>query len=214
MNENLKPIPKFYPTLGILPTDYLNTMTFLEQITWICNYINKEMIPIITKLQNDISSIPEFEENVTNQLNDFQNQLNEYIGDLDEVKQEINELNVKINKNSDDIEDIKISINNIITEINSVIESNFQILKNYVDYNDNLLNNRIDNLEIGSIQVYDPTTGVLSPLQVVINNLYSASNTDGLTASEFDNLELTATTFDGSNITAREFDSEGKLILT
>ena len=46
-----------------------------------------------------------------------------------------------------------------------------------------------------------------------LNNLYGVSNKDGLTATEFDALELTATGFDAYNITAYEFDSSGKVIL-
>ena len=49
--------------------------------------------------------------------------------------------------------------------------------------------------------------------QTVINNIYELSNKDGLTASEFDALNLTASGFDAYQITAYEFDSQGKTIL-
>ena len=39
------------------------------------------------------------------------------------------------------------------------------------------------------------------------------SQQDGLTANEFDALNLTATSFDAYQITAYEFDSSGKVIL-
>jgi hypothetical protein len=78
---------------------------------------------------------------------------------------------------------------------------------------DSILNNKIDNIQIGQIEIYDPTTGTIKPLQDVINDLYSLTNKDGLTASEFDALELTATSFDAYQITAYQFDSEGKTIL-
>ena len=48
---------------------------------------------------------------------------------------------------------------------------------------------------------------------MVINNLYQLTNKDGLTATEFDALDLTATEFDAYQITAYEFDSAGKTIL-
>ena len=53
----------------------------------------------------------------------------------------------------------------------------------------------------------------INDLQIVINNLYQAGNKDGLTASEFDALDLTANEFDAYQITAYEFDSAGKTIL-
>ena len=89
----------------------------------------------------------------------------------------------------------------------------FNILKEYVDYQDSILDDKITNIQIGEISVYNPTNGLLQPLQTVINDLYGASNKDGLTATEFDALELTATSFDAYQITAYEFDSEGKTIL-
>ena len=214
MNENLKPIPNFYPTLGIIPTDYLNTMTFLEQITWICNYINKEIIPIISKLQSSIDGIPEFEEEVTNKLNSFQEQLNNYIDSLNIVNQEITNILQVISNINNEINNLDIKIDNNKTELLEAINNSYNNLKNYIDANDTLLNNKIENIQIGQIQVYDPTTGLLSPLQIVINNISSQGNVDGLTATEFDSLELTATEFDETEITAKQFDTEGKLILT
>ena len=87
------------------------------------------------------------------------------------------------------------------------------MLKDYVDYQDSQLNEKIDNIQIGQIQIYDPTSGTIKPLQEVINDLYALTNKDGLSASEFDALNLTATEFDAYQITAYEFDSQGKTIL-
>ena len=73
---------------------------------------------------------------------------------------------------------------------------------------------KINNISIDSIILRDPTTGIFSNIQVVINNLYNTANTDGITASEFDGLELTASVFDSKQITASQFDTSGKSILT
>ena len=104
-------------------------------------------------------------------------------------------------------------IDSEITRVINLINDNFNLLKDYVDYQDNILNEKIDNIQIGLIQIYDPTTGTIEPLQMVINNLYQLTNKDGLTATEFDALDLTATEFDAYQITAYEFDSAGKTIL-
>ena len=89
MNNDLKPIPRFCSTLGQLPTSYLMSMTYLEQVTWICNYINKNIIPLLEFLNSQISGIPEFEEEVNKKLNEFEEILNSYVSSLDDVKEDI-----------------------------------------------------------------------------------------------------------------------------
>ena len=205
-NNEIKPIPKLCSTIGLLPTSYLMSMTYLEQITWICNYIN-------TKINEAISGIKPFEEYVTNKLNEFQEILNSYVSSLDDVKTDIIEINNILSEHNRFIIELNNKIDNNFEETKTLIANNFDRLKSYVDYNDSLLNQKIENIQIGEIQIYDPTTGILSPLQEVINNLYGVSNKDGLTASEFDGLDLTATAFDSYQITAYEFDSQGKVIL-
>ncbi|MBO7731349.1 MAG: hypothetical protein J6S67_02300 [Methanobrevibacter sp.] len=113
-------------------------------------------------------------------------------------------------------------------EVNANIEAKFVILKNeligliasgmseikaYIDTQVSRLDGRIDNIAIGQITVYDPTTGVISPLQQVINNIYDSARENALTATEFDGLDLSATAFDAYEITAFEFDNDGKTIL-
>ena len=213
MNNELKTIPRFWPTLGQLPTSYLMSMSYLEQVTWLCNYISKEIIPLLNYLNSQISGIPEFEEEVTKQLEEFKETLDSYVGSLDDIERDIENINNTILQINASINGLNNKIDENIDEVKELINRNFDTLKNYVDYNDNILNQKIENIQIGEIQIYDPTTGVLSPLQDVINNLYVISNKDGLTASEFDGLDLTATGFDSYQITAYEFDSQGKVIL-
>ena len=67
--------------------------------------------------------------------------------------------------------------------------------------------------ETEAIDVYDPTTGLLSPLQTVLYNIYGASRENALTATEYDGLELTASVYDGREITAFDYDNNGKEIL-
>lgn len=212
-NNDIKTIPRFCSSLGILPTSYLMTLSYGEQVTWLCNYINNTIIPILKSNNEAISTIPIFEENVTNQLNEFQTILDSYVSSLDDVKEDIININNTLIQYNILITELNQKINEDIENLEELINSNFNALKNYVDIKDYELNQKIENIQIGAIQVYDPTTGILSPLQEVLNNLYGVSNKDGLTASEFDNLELTATTFDNYQITAYEFDSQGKVIL-
>lgn len=146
--------------------------------------------------------------------------VDEYLIGLDDIKEQINIINntldniaIKLNQHDNKINELDNKIDNEINRVISIINDNYNILKEYVDYNDNILNEKIDNIQIGLINVYDPTTGMIQPLQTTINNLYQLTNKDGLTASEFDLLDLTSTEFDAYQITAYQFDSAGKTIL-
>lgn len=164
-----------------------------------------------------------------NELVDGFNALEEYVmkyvtdvSDLKEAIELINtrldELVLQVQSNTDNIEllDSKIDteISNLDNTLRLLIESNFTVLKNYVDNQIAILDYKIEHISIANMTVYDPTTGLNSPLQVVLNNIAQISNKDGLTASEFDTLELTASEFDAYQITAYEFDSSGKIILS
>ena len=146
--------------------------------------------------------------------------VDQYLVDIDDIKEQISQINttlddiaIILNTHQGEITSLNNKIDSEINRVINIINTNYNQLKDYVDYNDNILNEKIDDIQIGQIQVYDPTTGTTEPLQTVINNLYGLTNRDGLTASEFDTLELTATQFDAYQITAYEFDSSGKSIL-
>ena len=89
MNENptvevnkLQPITKFIYTLGVLPTSYLMSMTFQEQLTWLCNFISTTLIPAIN---NDVEAVQELQ----NLYIELQEYVNNYFDNLD-VQDEIN----------------------------------------------------------------------------------------------------------------------------
>ena len=151
---------------------------------------------------------------------------------LHELSDATKHLSDEVDKIEKDMKDYKLEISAIIKGINDELASynlkleltkdelksytDLQIvnLRAYVDRQDNNLANRITQIEIGNIKVYDPTTGLLSPIQIVINNLYEGSRENALTATEYDALELTATEYDSKELTAYDFDANGKTLLT
>lgn len=123
---------------------------------------------------------------------------------------------------------LELEMQNFEAKIDSTIEAKFAVLRSemiglissgmseikaYVDTQVSRLDGRIDSVAVGQINVYDPTTGLVSPLQQVINNIYDTGRENALTATEFDALDLSATAFDAYEITAFEFDNSGKTIL-
>lgn len=137
--------------------------------------------------------------------------------DIIDIKKDITSLQEEIDNEIDKINDILIEYNlkidRISNELHVYVDGEITNLRNYVDSKDSYLEEKIRKIEIGKINIYDPTTGLYSPLQTVINNLYDTQRDNSLTASEYDTLELTATAYDEYELTAREYDINAKNIL-
>lgn len=197
--------------MGCFKTWCLDNFPFMEDdIKALDNYhIMCKLYEYIKNIAGDVVKISEEYTTLIESFTELKNYVDEYLVDLDDVKAEL----VVIN-NTLDLQASKIDSNTSrIEQLQALINSNFDILKDYIDNQVEILDYKIDNIQIGQIEIYDPTTGIIEPLQTVINNLYNLTNKDGLTATEFDALELTASGFDAYEITASEFDSQGKNIL-
>lgn len=198
--KHLEPFKKFIMTIGELPTSYLESMTYGEMVMWLCNYLQNTVIPAINNNAD-----------VTNELIEKIEELDvdAILAEIERLQNEIDVLDdVKANKT-----DVETALFNLNTTLRQVIAQDYQTLKDYSDAQDELLQNQIDNFSADNITAYDPTTGQVEPLDVVLANIYDQTRGNALTATEFDALDLTATAFDAYEITAREFDITGKTIL-
>lgn len=63
--EKLRPFTRILMTIGELPTSYLMSMTYLEQVTWFCNYLQKTVIPVVN---NNAQAVEELQ-NIIDNLN-------------------------------------------------------------------------------------------------------------------------------------------------
>lgn len=196
----LQPFKRFCVTIGEIPSSYMESMTYYEMLNWLCNYIENTVIPAINSNAEAVKEIQDF--------------LEKYQDQYEEVKRMMEELIIAINQRFIHIEtELTNKFNQLTNQVLELIDNNYNILKNYIDENVEELNYKIDHISIESIELRDPTTGLYSNIQVVVNNLFNTFNVDALTATEFDALDLTATAFDAYQITAYEFDTQGKTIL-
>ena len=133
---------------------------------------------------------------------------------LQEIEEEVNRLEQEYIEFKKSIEnEIDEKFTELTSQLTIYIENQLAVLRYEIQTKYNELNQKIDNIVAGDINIYDPTTGVLSPIQVVINNLFDINRTNAISCSEFDSLELTATAFDSYEITAYNFDINAKEIL-
>lgn len=148
------------------------------------------------------------------QLNANTEFIEEYSGKIEEIEAEVAALrNEMVEFQAEVNENINTRFNALAVELKAMIATALDQAKAYTDLVAQGLEYEIQNIAIGQITVYDPTTGMTENLQTVIDNLYNTSREEAITASEYDGLELTATTYDGYDITAFNYDRYGKTIL-
>lgn len=176
-----------------LPLAFDDSLSYLEMLCGILDKLNETIIQV-----NKNTEVAEHYEELLKEIEEEVNRLEqEYIEFKESIQNEIDERFTLLQ-----------------SELTIYIENQLAVLRYEIQTKYDELNRKIDDVIAGDINVYDPTTGLLSPIQTVINNLFDMNRTDAITATEFDELELTATEFDSKEITAFNFDVNGKSLLT
>ena len=146
-----------------------------------------------TQAQVD-AAIIQMQNEVTQQLADF---VQEFYQLKAEVQAEVNRL-------------LGI-INTAIDNLNATLAANNQYIFDYVETRLNEFIAMIPDYE--HIYVYNPYRGEVTLLQQAINDLYSVAAIWGLTAYQYDSLELTASEYDSLGLSAIEYDTLGYKLL-
>ena len=158
---------------------------------------------------------------ILKKLNEMIGQINKNSEFIDKYTGKIEEIEAEITSLRNEMTDFEAQVNTTIAtqfvtirlELQAMIATALQQANAYTDLVAEGLEQEIQNIAIGQITVYDPTTGTTENLQTVIDNLYNASRENALTATEYDTLELTASDYDGFEISASDYDQKGKTIL-
>lgn len=187
--------------IGAIPTSFQNAFSIEDQVLWLQKNLN-DAIELLNKLKEDF-------DNIDINFDEIEQRINSLSEELALVKLRVTSLE----ENSATKEELAGAINTLDEELKALINEEYSILKEYVDTQDENLQYQIDHFDIGNITLLDPTTGLQSSIQTVIDNIYDQTRTDGISAAEFDALQLTATGFDSKEITAFNFDQHSKTLL-
>ena len=187
--------------IGAIPTSFQDAFSIEDQILWLQKYLN-DAITLLNQLKEDFDNIDINFDEIEQRINLLSEELNLVKGRVTLVEE---------NKASKD--ELNDAITILDSNLKALINQEYEILKEYVDTQDENLQYQIDHFDVGNIMVLDPTTGLQSSIQIVIDNIYDQTRTDGISASEFDALQLTATGFDEKEITAFNFDQHSKTLL-
>ena len=174
-----------------ISTNYLDNMTYAEFLLGILKKMNE--IIAVTNTQQEF-------------IDEFNVKYQQLLQDFDQLRADFDALEDKITAS------VQAQFDAFEVEVRNLITATQNYLIAYTDSAEARLQAQIEAIQIGDINVIDPTTGVLSPIQTVINNL-AGSTADALTASEYDALELTATAYDNYDISAYDYDFKGKALL-
>ena len=175
----------------------------------------------ITPNPEDAMSDVEFLLAMLKKLNEVIKQTNSNTKFIDEYTGKIEEIETEIAALRQEMIDFEGEINTTINEQFNAIKLELQamiattLIKSnaYTDSKFAILENEISEIVLGDITVYDPTTGILSPLQTVLDNIYGSSRESAISASEYDALQLTATAYDAYELTAFDYDKYAKTML-
>lgn len=180
-----------------IPSAYENNITYLEFCLNLAKAVN-EMIDEVNELSESVTG---FDDRIK-AVEDLVSSLNAQIANIQ------TELLSKVS-----IEEFELGLNALKVELQNLIIENYNSLKAYSDAEDEKLQYQIDHFSADNIQVYDPTTGLLSPLNVVLDNIFDSTRDEAITAGGYDALEITAGDYDALEITAINYDRFGKTIL-
>ena len=174
-----------------MSTNYLDNMTYAEFLLGILKKMNE--IIAVTNTQQEF-------------IDEFNVKYQKLLEEFEQLRSDFDALEDKITAS------VQAQFDAFEVEVRNLITATQNYLIAYTDSAEARLQAQIEAIQVGDINVIDPTTGILSPIQTVINNL-AGSSADALTASEYDALNLTATAYDNYNITAYDYDFKGKALL-
>jgi len=110
-----------------------------------------------------------------------------------------------------EVDRLKEEVRQEITEFYNIMQANNEYVFKYVE---NRLDEFINSLpDITTVYVYNPYRGRVTDLQTAINDLYTIACIWGLTAYQYDSLQLTASEYDALGLTASEYDTLGYKLL-
>ena len=174
-----------------ISSNYLDNMTYAEFLLGILKKMNE--IIAVTNTQQEF-------------IDEFNVKYQELLIEFEQLRADFDALEDKITAS------VQAQFDALEVEVRNLITATQNYLIAYTDSAEARLQAQIEAIQIGDINVIDPTTGILSPIQTVINNL-AGSSADALTATEYDALNLTATAYDNYDITAYDYDFKGKALL-
>jgi len=142
---------------------------------------------------------------IASEVSRLEAEVNQAIAELE------NDFNQLLNDVTTRIRQMEYELNQAIINLNNLFDANNRYMMQWVE---NRLQEFIDSLpEILTVMVYNPVQGEVTDIQTAVNDLYSIACYEGITAEQYDSLQLTASEYDALELTAAQYDQYGYKLL-
>lgn len=129
--DSLRPFNKFCISIGMLPSSYKTSLTYEEQLLWLCNYLEETVIPAVN---NNGEAVTELQ----NLYVELRSYIDNYFANLD-VQEEINNKLDEMTLNG--------SLYNIMYPyINNIIQPQIDTQNNKINSQDTEISELVENL--------------------------------------------------------------------
>ena len=175
---------------------------------WINNH-EADYSQLLTRVNTIQNEMENFQTEMDARFNTLKNELDAYI--FAEVRRALSNLIVEIGDVRAEILQLRQDTTREILELTGLISAYDDVMREWVESRLQQFLNDLPSLE--DLIVWNPIRGRQTTLNQCISDLYSISRTDGLTAEEYDSMELTAQEYDNLELTAWEYDTYAKATL-
>lgn len=238
----------FFRCHKILPLVYDESLSYYEVLCKVAASLNETIDAVnalndnVSDLNSHVNVLQEEVEQLANEINRFEQDMNARFDELEAsliakvdkaIDDKMAEVDSKMDAMQNEIDNFKTTLEQSLAQfeihINQLISSEIALIDTKFDsLEDNLkayiyseLQKILDSIPaITNVTVYDPTTGQLADIQIVVNHIYDAVRIYALSADEFDALNLTCDELDHIKVkgiprgmTAYEWDMYAKLYI-
>lgn len=169
------------------------TRQIIAEVNSIIADSEKRINDIANGLNADMSDLRKYVNDTAKALNESMIEINNA---LDNALEQFDALSKEVDRKiADEIAKYDTDINN---KIENITDGMWQAIQD--------LNIKLEDITKEYPPVKNPITGLIQPLDAVLDAIWYWANMYGITAKEFDALGLTAGEFDDMNLTAEQFD--------
>ena len=138
--NKLNPFGRFCCTIGNLPTSYMESLTYEQQLMWFCKYLEEKVVPAINENADAIIELQEYLKNL-----DLQDEVNNKLDEMAEDGSLANIINQEIfTQINDDLN----TINNTLISVNNNLNNTMSTTTTNTTDIDNLKTNKANNSDL------------------------------------------------------------------
>ena len=161
----------------------------------------------LNMLIDNVNQLSQIVENIDTNFTDIYNKIDTINLEIAEINQNFVDFENRINQN------VEYKMQQFYSQVLSLMSDYQNIFEYELNSVKTELENQIEDVELGNVIAYNPTTGGYDNVSQVIMDVYETLRQNAVTCTEFDGLELSATEYDALEITAYNFDVNGKTFL-